>query len=116
MCLGLVEGRLLMELGAACGFKGPEPGGGGSSTAGCPGQGLDDLKPPGCWGLCRLRLALAPELHLNSYPAALPQGFSFLLSAPFPPPRPVAVVTSLGQAQRALEHFTTALPQSHSNH
>lgn len=53
------------------------------------------------------------ELRVNSFPVA--PYHSFLLSALFHPPRPVAVVTYLRAAQQALEHFTTALPQSHSN-
>lgn len=88
-----------------------ESRGGGSRTAGVPQDRA--LTSPECLKSCSLRLALAPELRMNSYPVA--PYHCFLLPALFQPPRPVAMVTYIGTARQALEHFITALPQSHSN-
>lgn len=94
----LVQGRLLMWL------EDGEPRGGGSRTAGVPQA--RDLTSPEYLKSCSLRLALAPELRMNSYPVA--PYHCFLLPALFQPPLPVAVVTYTGTAWQALEHFTTA--------
>lgn len=48
--------------------------GGGSRTAGIPGQGLEIL----CLRPCPLKPALAPELRENFYPVAPPTASFFL--------------------------------------
>lgn len=76
-----------------------------------------DLKPPEGLRPCALRPALAPELRVNSYPVASPPEASFF-SAPVLPTPPCCMVTytCCPAALQALEHFTAALPRSHSNH